>query len=154
MILNREVLRLGNFVFLQDWPPEIISAVQSALEPCTWLRPAWCHDVCVTWNPRISDCTASMESDFRYRRACLRICAQFMDQTEAERINVLRHELLHISTSPIVDYATETFKRLLQEDEQKQFLKSIKDTLDERHEGCVEDLMRCIEAASISAKRD
>lgn len=144
--MNHDNIQDGKLVYLQDWPDEVLPAIREAVAQCAWIVPAWCHEVCVTWHPMITDRAADMESDFRYRRARLRICAQFMDQTGEERVNVIRHELLHISTSPIVDFAAETFKRLLHDDEQKQFLKSIQDTLVERHEGCVEDLTRCIES--------
>ncbi len=144
--MNQEVIEDGKFSYLQDWPEEVLPVVRKALSDCVWLVPAWCHDVCVTWNPMVNDRAADMESEFQYRRARLRICAQFLDQTEEERLNVLRHELIHISTSPMVDYAVEAFKKLLDGDEEKPLFKILRDGLSERHEGCVEDLTRCIQS--------
>ena len=143
--MNREQHQNGKFIYLADWPPEVLPAVEEALADLHWLVPAWCGEVCVTWYPTISDRAADMESDYTYRRARMRICAQFMDQDKAERVNVLRHELLHISTNVIVDYATDAIKRLLPDENDKPHYKTIMAGLSERHEGCVEDLTRCIQ---------
>lgn len=143
--MNQEQIINGKFCYLSDWPDEVLPAIQKALQGCEWLVPAWCAEVCITWHPMITDRVADMESDFKYRRARMRICAQFMDQDETERVKCLRHELLHIHTSVIVDYCAEVIKCLLPEENDKPHYKTIMAGVSERHEGCVEDLTRCIE---------
>jgi hypothetical protein len=143
--LNHEEIRDGRVLYLQDWPEEVLPVVRAAMQEAAFLIPAWCHDVVVTWHSAVGDRGADIEADVSYRRARLRICPQFIDQTAEERVSELRHELIHISTSPIVDYAMSAIRRLVPRDEREDALfKTLRDGLKERHEGCVQDLTRCI----------
>lgn len=144
--MNHVQVRDGKVLYVQDWPEEILPAVRAAVNETAWLIPAWCNDLIVTWNPTVDDRAADMESNFDYRNARMRICAQFIDQTEAHRVEILRHEMLHISINPLVDYCKRTIERLLPDETNRAFRETIYDVMDTRNEGCVEDLEHCIGA--------
>jgi len=142
--MNQEATKDGKFVFVQDWPTEVLPVVRGVLAEMAWLIPDWCREVFISWHPALSDCVADMTVEFGYRRAFLRIAPSFLDNPADERVHCLRHELLHISTSPMSDYALNAFRRLLPEGEKDVMFETLKDGLTECHEGCVQDLAHCL----------
>lgn len=83
-------------------PDEVRASVEPLLADGLRLVPRWVADLAVEW---VSDGEelASMSTQVEYRRATLTIHPNFLAQALPERQQVLRHEMLHLVTQPIVD---------------------------------------------------
>jgi hypothetical protein len=88
-------------VFDPSTPGEIESAVRSAMERLAHLVPGWCHEIYVAYAGDMGSTVAQMTVRFEYRRADLDVGGHFVLRNASERLEVLRHELLHLPIGPM-----------------------------------------------------
>jgi hypothetical protein len=91
--------------FSADTPPEYSSAVLSIIEHFRWIIPTWCHALSVEYKWSDADGDGRTRADClaepQYRQARIRFYASFLEMSDADRKNVIVHELLHIVTAPL-----------------------------------------------------
>jgi hypothetical protein len=101
----------NRFWFHGEVPEEVISACKSLLEENEHLIPSWCNKVRVYWdaegdeNDNSSSLTgAYIETSYAYRNASLTICPAFLSETPEDREALIKHELLHIVSGPLITH--------------------------------------------------
>ncbi len=141
--MNQTQKNIGKFVFIADWPEEILPTVEALANEFQWLIPAWCHVVTVIWIPDLdSAMTCELEAD--YRRFRLRVGGNFLDDTPEHRRGCFIHELLHGFILPLEAYATDSINRVLPDDEDNRLKDVILEEIRERNEQVTEDLAFCL----------
>jgi len=142
--MNNDELKVGRFLFLLDWPTELLPVVVECAREFEWLLPPWCHVATVTWDANYDDgpIRASIVAD--YRRFRITVAPRFFDQVERERRCLFLHEVLHAHNLLVFDWAREQIERLLCEDENQKYRETLIGTLRERNEQATQDLVFCL----------
>lgn len=143
--MNQETLKAGRFSFEMDWPEAILGELQPLIEQYDFLIPSWCNVVRVLWCPKMDKFYATMDAEISYRRATLSVSPSLMDHDDAARQKTIRHELIHISTVPLVEFAERAIKTLTAGDDKRDIRKALNRELKHYHEGMTEDLAHCLE---------
>jgi hypothetical protein len=81
---------------------------------------------------------------YEYRKAELTFYPLFLGETEDQRKEHVIHDMLHIFTSVMTDYAYTTIDRLVPEEEAPKFREALLEELRQRNESCVQDLAHCL----------
>lgn len=142
--MNQEQLKVGRFLFMQDFPEEILKTVLSVFEGQEWLLPPWCHEAIVTYHSGLTECAMDSEVQYDYRRLRIRIAPSFLNETPDSQRSMTRHELLHASTNVPFIYAECVIRDILKGDENETFRKRVLKDMRERHESAVSDLEYCL----------
>lgn len=140
--MNQEILKSGKFVYEMDWPEHELAAFRPLIDSCEYLVPSWCNRVRVLWCPKMNKAYATMNSELKYRRATLNISPCLSDLGDEERQKIIRHEIIHISTIPLVEFAEKTIKNLA--GDRDDIRKVLNRELEQYHEGMTEDLAHCL----------
>lgn len=144
MKYNRE----GKYWFQEDLPKEVYESCINLLRENQDLIPSWCEEVRVCWDSQGehtingNSAAAYIESNYAYRYARLSICPPFLNDSEEDRLDTIRHELAHIVTAPLVNYVRDSFSILADEDEP--LCQLISKELGEKVESVTEDLKNII----------
>jgi hypothetical protein len=132
-----------------DAVPEIARAV---IEPLLLryhvLLPAWVQNVFVRWDETgkgdgtLISCAASYD----YRSFKIVFDPTFLVRHPDEQRADVIHELVHASSCVLADYARDTIRLLVPEDEAPKFRSALLEELSQRHEAFVQDLaLRLVE---------
>jgi hypothetical protein len=130
---------------LCGFPPGLEKVIRRDLEACAYLIPPWCRFLTMTYKPEgdsdpDSGALMSCWVDPEYRQTCIHVYPGHFDTrySDDERHQALTHELLHITISPIGDFARREFDRLLSD--APMFKAAQKEQLRQRVEAAVQDL--------------
>lgn len=82
--------------FKNDWPKEARAAVEPYVDAIVARLPRWVRSLHLEWDSTDGDNTARVWTNTRNRWANVTVCAQWLDQVEAERWNTLVHEVVHV----------------------------------------------------------
>lgn len=133
-----------NFHFDKSIPKEISKVLPVLFKQNAFLVPGWCHEVRVFWdsNPEedggyASDSPAYTHTNYEYRHAEVWICPTFLDHSDYDKEQIVKHELGHIITAPLVDYVHSIFGML---DLDETLEEVIKTELQRHTEAVTEDL--------------
>lgn len=132
-----------NIVYSPTLPAELRPTVEPLLEAHRAIVPDWCHRLTVYFDEggNNGEYSASMGSDFEYRKAALRIYAGFLTDTQEMRERDIVHELFHLVTAPADDYAWRELKRALEAvDCGKLLVEAVRAAYKAQVEGVVQDL--------------
>jgi len=133
----------GRICFYEDVPPLIKPELEARLLPYEYLIPPWCSHVWIGWQAGGSDnesAVAEVDTHYDYRWARITVYASWLEQADAAKQESLIHELLHISLAVLSDYARDTIKLLIPEDEAPKFRQQTVEQLRERCESVTQDL--------------
>lgn len=100
----------------REFPPALEKIVRRHMKQVAWMVPRWCRWVYVKYDTsEAGGVAASIIVNAEYRHALLDICPFFFStkHTDADRTQMLAHELIHVSVNQIVDYANAEIKRIL-----------------------------------------
>jgi hypothetical protein len=147
------MIETSRFSYKPNIPVSLRPEIEKLFQPFEWLVPAWCERVNIHWDSKGADedC-AQTTTHFAYRWASISLFPMFWDQSEEKKRQSVVHELLHISTAPVADYARNAFESLVKADAPK-FHEHLQSELGDRYEGMVQDLMRIILSKTERAKR-
>lgn len=145
---------MSKFTFKDSVSPEMVTVLKRYLLPCEWLVPDWCNEVLVEWSDEASENDSVIEAwlYYEYRWGKLIFYPCFLSQTENARHTHVVHDMLHLFVSVVSEYAEDTIKVLLPEDEEPKFRKHAIAELRRRNESLVQDLALCIMRNLSSAK--
>jgi hypothetical protein len=65
--------------------------------------PGWVADLHVMWDENDNESRATMTTQQEYRQATLTLAAAFLSDPVEKRAQVMRHEIMHLPTQPLVD---------------------------------------------------
>lgn len=137
----------GKIRTYEDVPEFVKPELSRFLDRLNYLVPDWCSHVWVFWSANDSgnDSTvASITAYYDYRWARMTVYASWLDQTEDFKREALIHELMHLFIAPLGDYARDTLKLLIPEDEAQKFSKATCEQIRERVESVTQDLTRLV----------
>jgi hypothetical protein len=140
--------KFGKFVFLPDVPEDVRPGILRALEKNMDFVPNWCEEIQIRWSRNEEEAdehqvTAAYASTFfDYRYAVITICPSFLDEDEAGRESIVRHELFHPFYAPLVKFMRDVLNAVFPKDtpEKKIYLEQIR----EKYEGATQDLATAI----------
>jgi hypothetical protein len=142
-----------NKIRLYDDTPDFIKPeLLRFLDPLNHLVPDWCSHVWVSWRANDSDndsTVADITAFYDYRWARMTVYASWLDQTEEFKREGLTHELMHLFTAPLADYARDMIKVLIPDNEAEKFSKATLEQIRERGESVTQDLTRLILGQSV-----
>jgi len=99
-------------LYLYDFAPELQRVALDLFELLAGVVPAWCRAIhCHFGDSEGADATC--QADYDYRNATIVIGAKFFRHDEADRVETLLHELLHVQCAPMADTARDAIKSLL-----------------------------------------
>lgn len=133
--------------FYNETPALILPELHRFLSELNHLVPDWCSHVWVAWCAGDTDnasTVADITAHYDYRWARMNVYASWLDQTEEFKREALVHELMHLFVAPLADYARDTFKLLIPENEAEKFSKATREQIRERGESVTQDLTRLI----------
>lgn len=109
----------GKISFDDNFPKEVAKGLPELFNSNAYVIPGWCNAVLVTWdseptdeNGDLSSIPAYTETHYEYRHATVYICPTFLDQIPSEKDRIVKHELGHIITAPLVDYINQALELL------------------------------------------
>lgn len=125
--------------------PEQRSQIEAEIAPFLWLIPSYVADltICVV-EDRPPPELASMEVDRTYMWASLWISVIWFNRSKRDRGVALVHELLHQFMNPLWSYSRQEFERILTEEKDGKYLKSIENRLRELNETQTQELAHAI----------
>jgi hypothetical protein len=88
--------------FAPDTSEEVRAAIEPHLLKWSFLIPAWCSEVNVTWRDDDLDGALSVIVHYEYRRADISVLPNFLSSPHRRERNVV-HELLHIVLGPMLN---------------------------------------------------
>lgn len=130
--------------FDKEIPEAVLPELQRYVLACEWLIPAWCQEVFVGWIAENDEGDASITAQvhYEYRWARFTFYPCFHQQTLKQEQVV--HEFLHAFAAVLADYARDTIKLLIPEDDAPKFRQHALDELARRHESVVQDFTHCL----------
>lgn len=135
-----------------DFPEALEPIVRQDFASVAWLVPTWCTFVCVSYDTSSEggdDATmSSVSSSVEYRQAHVMVRPGYFAAhfNPVDRSETLAHEVVHIATAPLVNYAEERIGMLAEGDER--LAKVVLQEMRERVEGMTQDLARAISRRS------
>ena len=130
-----------------ETPKLVVPEIERFTGELEHLVPDWCSHVWVAWQAGDStnaSTVADIDVHYDYRWARMCIYASWLDQTEEFKREALVHELMHLFVAPLSDYARDTFKLVVPQDEADKFSKSITEQIRQRCESVTQDLTRLV----------
>jgi hypothetical protein len=135
----------SKFSFKPDIPASLRPEIEKLFLPFEWLIPTWCDHVNIHWYSDGNDSRAmDTAAYYDYRYAEIKIYPSFHDQNKRIQQRGILHELLHIVSAPLADYAAHTIELLLEPDAPK-FNRHAQDELRIRYEAMTQDLTHIVE---------
>ena len=134
------------FEYKTDIPAEVLPAIKAALEPLAWLIPPWCQGCYVRYTDDVRDeslkAGAAIEAvcDYTYRRFSLTFFPGFISEPVEARPAMCLHDMLHVMTGILADYAVQEIERLLPAEEAPKYRAAVIQELSVRHEAMTQDL--------------
>lgn len=133
--------------FYDETPAVVRPELERFLSELNHLVPDWCSHVWVAWcagDTSNASTVADITAHYDYRWARMNVYASWLDQTEEFKREALIHELMHLFVAPLADYARDTIKLLVPENEAEKFSKATAEQIRERGESVTQDLTRLI----------
>jgi hypothetical protein len=136
---------MTKYRFDSEVPELIQTELKQKLEPLEWLIPGWCQIVHIHWQEQagLQDALITCRTDYQYRRVVLTFYPAFLSQKELQ-FEQLIHDLLHAFSGIAIDFADETIKLLVPENEAPKFREHLLRELGERTEAFTQDLAHCL----------
>jgi hypothetical protein len=120
------------------FPAEARAAVSAHMDDLAWMIPPWCRRIDVSWVADTGKQSAAVTVNYEYRFAEMEVCPLWLSQTEDVRRGAVIHELIHLHTNQLYNYAERTIKVLACEDEKIKV--HLLDELGRHCEGATQDL--------------
>jgi len=117
--------------------PDLSAKVAALINQHKWIIPTWLHTLSVSIGHGETDIVAKCHVDHEYRQATIQIFDRFATENNEFQESTIIHELIHIHTSPIIDYVKTTLDETIKDDTQRNL---ITQQLDRLHEGITCDL--------------
>lgn len=117
-------------------PQEIKDALEPVIIAQSYVLPTWCQEIAVHFDPE-QESAASMYANKPYRIAHLTVSGGWLRAAEKERIDMVRHEFVHVVLSIMTNWTKDTLNRLITDD--KRLLDWLLDEWGERLEGATCD---------------
>lgn len=83
-------------------PAETKEALEPHLRRWMPLLPTWCQEFAIEWQP-MNDSRMAVRVNYRNRSAVLILTPLWLSDSPEERANSLRHELVHVLLTPLMD---------------------------------------------------
>lgn len=138
----------SKFKYDKNIPAEILPSIQKNLAALECLVPPWCQKVYVDYSTDSgregldSVNVAASSINYPYRIASLVFFPGYLGDDEVERIDTCIHEMIHVSTLMVMDYAAEQFEKVVEDEKHRA---TIMDGLTERNEAMVCDLTHILQ---------
>ena len=136
--------KLEKIVIDGEVPSDISKGLPALFEKNSYIIPDWCSEVRVIWDAspededgNASDAPAYTDTQYEYRFATVAICPSFLAESVEAKDKIIKHELGHIITSPIIDHIFQVLEIL---DLEEETLNILKYTLQQHMEAVTEDL--------------
>jgi len=135
----------------KNMPDEMKAEVSKVLDPMLFLIPGWLQRLRIEWccdaNDEDFQGGASMwvSVSYEYRLATLVVTPLLLEDDAKGRQCQVIHELLHVSTCILADYARDEIQRLLPEDDDPKYHGAIMAELTSRHEAMTQDLAATVQ---------
>ncbi len=97
-------------------PDEIHYAVDSIIGELAYVLPTWLHEIAVHFDPDQEN-AATMYADKPYRIAHLTVSGGWLRADKRERVEMIRHEFVHIVLSPMTNWVKDLVPRLVVDDD-------------------------------------
>lgn len=98
--------------WVDDWPPEMRSAVEPIVDVMVHLLPRWARYLFLRWDGGDTDHEAISNISVPYRTVSLRFCPAFLDLGDAGRMDTAVHEVVHAYISGMRDVFWKTSEQL------------------------------------------
>lgn len=145
--MKRKVDSLG---FDENIPSSMRKELIELFKTNAYIIPDWCSYVHVAWEAEplddsnnIVSCPAYTSTEYPYRKAVVKICPSFIDEDDFGKDHIVKHELGHIITSPLVDYIENVLGMLDLEESTESI---IKDSLQTYSEAVTQDLTNILKS--------
>jgi hypothetical protein len=135
---------VSKFVYDVDIPSAILVELKRYLEPSGWLIPSWCQKMLIGWCADSDDGGAAINITVNYEYRWARITFFPAFHVQGDKREAVIHELIHAFAGILANYARDTIKLLIPEDEAPKFRQHCLDELQMRHEAFVQDMAHCI----------
>lgn len=132
-------------------PVAIRDVALPLVERWAHVLPSWVGEIKIEWDEKDTECNARIWVSFEYRRVVLSICSHFMSLPPDQQSHTILHEICHSYTTPIAAAAIESVQAIVGA-ESTPGSRLARVYLDERSEGCTEDLTRLVERLMLQAK--
>lgn len=127
-------------------PPSVVEVVMPLLMRWSPILPSWVGAIVVLWDSEETQCYAKATVRFEYRRFVLTICPKFLDQPPSRMEHTIVHELCHAYTTPINVAACDSIRLIVGDAYPTPGSRIAEEYLNERVEGCTEDLVYLVRA--------
>lgn len=118
--------------------------IEKYLTQFQWIIPAWVQALNVNIESTENESLiASCQVQERYREAALTIRPLFFTESEAVKTDTIIHELFHIHTNPLYDFAKNAIRKF-SEDENEKAMEIVFDEMDCYLERATQDLTKVI----------
>lgn len=86
--------------------------IEKYLKPYLWLIPTWCHTLRVDVDTSTDDgLLASISVQEQYRQASMTVWAKWFTSDERTKADTIIHELFHLHTNPLYDFAKNAIRK-------------------------------------------
>jgi hypothetical protein len=111
---------MTNIILSKDIESDNAAEIHRYLDPFQWVIPQWLRTlhILIEGSQKLSS-VATTTVDEQYREACIKFRPTWFTMTPDEKQDAVLHELMHIHTNPMFDYATNAIERYSSEAEDK-----------------------------------
>lgn len=150
--------KLGKFHFTDSLPHEVVKGLPDFFLKNEYIVPEWCHEVQVIWDPEPQDedgnasgSPAYTDTHYEYRYATVAICPSFLAEEPDAKDKIIKHELGHIVTAPLVDHMAHVLQLL---DLDETVVEVIKHGIQQNMEAVTEDFTLVVLKAEANTKNE
>lgn len=90
-------------VIYENVPKEIQAWMETEMPSALALCPSWVEDLTVRYDGELHDAEMASLSSYKNRWAVLIVTGLTLSQSDEDRTNTLRHEMIHILLAPFTD---------------------------------------------------
>lgn len=104
--------------------PKAKAQLEDILADFNWIIPDWLNVLSITVQPDGDEgARASISVDYTYRFATMVVHSFWFHMEERARRETLLHELIHLHTNPMFDYALNVVERLASDEASSELLR-------------------------------
>lgn len=124
----------------ENFPDELLTPLEIIINRHLGILPDWCRLLTILWDTEMPNTElASMNFDYAYRWATLRVGSAWVERNAADREQDILHEFFHVQLAPL-GWAHLELERVLSDT--VNYKASVNEQFTQRMEMCVCDLTR------------
>ena len=121
-------------------PKEVRDCALPIIKRFSKYAPNWLNIIRVFWDSENPDATATMTTQYEYRNCALTLCPYFFNSEPSERERTIRHEIMHLYTTPIKAEAYGCIQKLFGSEYPTAGCAIAEEAINKVHEAMTEDL--------------